>query len=206
MALDDLRGEDALGLDIGQDLFGRVRRRRIGRDHHQQRLGVVDHRTERLSELMSNRGRQGGHRLAATGVGGECEVSPAVDLSSPPCHAARIAARKSRTPEWPMRPQLSEQCPGIRSTGSDLDRAHRCRAATDSRGCPSAGARASRTSAEPGSCGGTAMLRGGAPFKIRTAASAVWRARSSMSDQGTADNPRTEIRLCAANRGAFAER
>ena len=85
MALDDLRGEEAVGLDIGQDLFDRVRRRRIGRSHHLQRLGVVHHRTERLSELMSNRGSQGGHRLAATGVGGEHQVSPAVDLGPLPC-------------------------------------------------------------------------------------------------------------------------
>ena len=54
-------------------------------DHHLQRLGVVHHRTERLSELMSNRGSQGGHRLAATGVGGEHQVFPAVDLGPLPC-------------------------------------------------------------------------------------------------------------------------
>ena len=45
MAIDDLRGLDALGPDIGQDLSDRVGRRTIGGDHHLKRLGVVDHRS-----------------------------------------------------------------------------------------------------------------------------------------------------------------
>ena len=87
MPIDDLRGEDALALDIGQDLPHRVGSRPVGCDHHLQRLGVVHHRTERLSELMSYRGGQRRHRLAATGVGGESQVSPALDLGAPPCAA-----------------------------------------------------------------------------------------------------------------------
>ena len=87
MAIDDLRGVDALGLDVGQDLADRVGRRTIGGDHHLQRLGVVDHRAERLTELMGNRARQRRHRLAATGVGGERQVPPALDLGPLPCAA-----------------------------------------------------------------------------------------------------------------------
>ena len=45
MAIDDLRGLDALAPDIGQDLSDRVGRRTIGGDHHLKRLGVVDHRS-----------------------------------------------------------------------------------------------------------------------------------------------------------------
>ena len=87
MAIDDLRGEDALGLDIGQDLADRVGRRTIGGDHHLKRLGVVHHRAEGLTELMRNRAGQRRHRLAATGVGGERQVPPAVDLGPLPCAA-----------------------------------------------------------------------------------------------------------------------
>ena len=87
MALDDLRGEDAFGMDIGQDLSDCVRRRTIGGDHHLQRLGVVHHRTEGLTELMCDRAGQRRHRRAATGVSGECQVPPAVDLGPLPCAA-----------------------------------------------------------------------------------------------------------------------
>ena len=63
MAIDDLRGADALGLDVGQDLSHRVGRRTIGGDHHLKRLGVVHHRAEGLTELMCNRAGQRRHRL-----------------------------------------------------------------------------------------------------------------------------------------------
>ena len=84
MAIDDLRSAYALGLDVGQDLSDRVGRRTIRGDHHLQRLGVVHDRTERLTELMSNRAGQRRHRLAATRVSGERQVPPAVALGTLP--------------------------------------------------------------------------------------------------------------------------
>ena len=68
MPIDDLRGLDTFGLDIGEDLVHRAGRRLIGGDHHPTRLRVVDHRAERLTEFMRNRVRQRRHRLATTGV------------------------------------------------------------------------------------------------------------------------------------------
>ena len=52
-----------------------------------QRFSVVHHRAERLTEFMRNRTGQRRHGLAATGVGGERQVSQAVDLGPPPCAA-----------------------------------------------------------------------------------------------------------------------
>ena len=87
MAIDDLRGLDALRLDIGQDLADRVGCRTIVADHHLKRLGVVHHRIEGLTELMGDRAGQRRHRLAAIGVGGERQVPPALHLGPLPCAA-----------------------------------------------------------------------------------------------------------------------
>ncbi len=84
VAIDDLRGAEALGVDIGQDLAYRVRRRPIARDHRLQRVRVVEHRTEGLTELMGDRARERRHRLAAAGVSGERQVPPALDLGPLP--------------------------------------------------------------------------------------------------------------------------
>jgi hypothetical protein len=84
MALDDLRGENALGLDIGEDLSDCVWRRTLGGDHQLKRLGIVHYRTEGLTELMCNRVSERRHGLAATGVSGECQAPPAVDLGPLP--------------------------------------------------------------------------------------------------------------------------
>ena len=59
-------------------------RRPLGADDHLQRLSVVNHRAEGLTELMGNRVRQDGHRLSATGVGRDREVSAAVQLGPLP--------------------------------------------------------------------------------------------------------------------------
>ena len=87
MPIDDLCGLDALALDVGKDLAHCVGRRTIGGDHHPTRLGVVDHRGERLTELMSDRTGQRRHRLTAAGVGGERQVPPALDLGPSACAA-----------------------------------------------------------------------------------------------------------------------
>ena len=87
MAIDDLCGLDAFCLDVGEDLAHRVGRRTIGGDHHPTRLGVVDHRAERLSEFMGNRTRQRRHREATTGVGGERQVVPALEFGPSSCAA-----------------------------------------------------------------------------------------------------------------------
>ena len=84
LPIDDLHGLDALAPDVGQDLAGRVGRRTVGADHHLQRLGVVDHRAEGLTELMRNRARQRRHRLTAIGVRGERQVPAAVQLGPLP--------------------------------------------------------------------------------------------------------------------------
>src|SRR5258708_1951387 len=63
MVIDDLRGSDALPLDVGKDLAYRVWRRLIGSDHHLKRMGVADHRAEGLTDLMCNRAGQRRHRL-----------------------------------------------------------------------------------------------------------------------------------------------
>ena len=84
MAVDDLRGAEALGLDIGQDLSYRVGRRTIAADHRLKRLRVVHHRTERLTELVRNRARERRHRLAPAGVSGERQVPAALHLGPLP--------------------------------------------------------------------------------------------------------------------------
>ena len=204
MALDDLRGADALGLDIGEDLSDGVWRRTIRGDHHLKRLGVVHHRTERLNELMQNRVSQRRHRLAAAGVSGERQVPPAVDLGPLP------GAALEQQPDDQER--LDDQCAGraqnrgpvFAATGWDFDSAPRCPAATDSRGCPTAAARASRISVGPGGRGGTLMLPGDAPFRSRMATSAVSRPRSSMDISLPPTMPEPRNTLCLANRGAFA--
>ena len=84
LPFDDLRGEDAVGTDIGEGLFDSVRRCTLDRDHPLQRFGVEYHRTQGLTELMCDRAGQRGHRRATTGVSGECQVPPAVDLGPYP--------------------------------------------------------------------------------------------------------------------------
>ena len=87
VAIDNLRGTDALGLNIGQDFSYRIGRGTIGRDYHLQRLRVVHYGAERLTELVSNRARQRRHRFPAVGVGGERQVPPAFHLGPLPCAA-----------------------------------------------------------------------------------------------------------------------
>ena len=89
MALDDLRGVDTLGLDIGKDLADCAGHRALRGDHHLQRLSVVHHRTERLNELMQNRVSERRHRLAAVGVSGDCQAPPACPRSRPAAGARR---------------------------------------------------------------------------------------------------------------------
>ena len=148
MAIDDLRGLDALGLDVGQDLPYRVGRRTIGGDHHLKRLGVVDHRAEGLTELMCNRACQRRHRLTPTGVRGERQVPPAVDLGTLP-RAALVQEPDNQERLDEQRAHCAENRePVFAATGSELDSARRCPPATGSRGCPTAVTRASRISVD----------------------------------------------------------
>ena len=55
-----------------------------------------------------------------------------------------------------------------------------------------------------GRCAGTAMLPGGAPFKMRAATSAVLRLRSSMDISLPPTIPWPSIGLIGPNNGAFA--
>ena len=148
MAIDDLRGADALGLDVGQDLSDRVGRRTIRGDHHLQRLGVVHDRTERLTELMSNRAGQRRHRLAATGVGGERQVPPALDLGPLPCAALVQEPDDQERLDGQRADGAQHRAPVFAATGSERDSARRCPAATGSRECPIAATRASRRSVD----------------------------------------------------------
>ena len=120
MAIDDLRGADALRLDIGQDLADRVGRRTIGGDHHLKRLGVVHDRTEGLTELMGNRAGQRRHRLAATGVGGERQVPPAVDLGPLPCAALVQEPDDQERLEGQRADRAQHREPVFAATGSEL--------------------------------------------------------------------------------------
>ena len=143
------------GLDVGQDLADRVGRRTIGGDHHLKRLGVVHHRAEGLTELMCNRAGQRRHRLAATGVGGERQVPPAVDLGPLPCAALVQEPDDQERLDGQHADRAQHRAPVFAATGSDRDSARRCPAATGSRGCPTAAARASRISVDLARCGGT---------------------------------------------------
>ena len=87
IALDDLRRADALGAGYRRGSPHLSGRRTLGRDHHLERLGVVQNRAEWLAELMQNRVRERRHGLAAIGVGGERQVPAAVDLGALPCAA-----------------------------------------------------------------------------------------------------------------------
>jgi hypothetical protein len=58
MAIDDLRGLDALGPDLGQDLADRFWRRQVGGDHLLKRQAVGHHRTEWLTEILCDRAGQ----------------------------------------------------------------------------------------------------------------------------------------------------
>ena len=167
-------------LDVGKDLAHRVGRRTIGGDHHPTRLGVVDHRAEGLTELMGNRARQRRHRLAATGVGGERQVPPALDLGPSACAALVQEPDDQERLDGQHADGAQHRAPVFAATGSERDSARRCPAATGSRECPTAATRASRISVDPAVVAVRLMLPGGAPFKIRLATSAVLRARSSM--------------------------
>ena len=193
LTLDDLLRAHAVGLDIGQDLSDRVGRRTIGRDHLLKRLGVVHDPTEGLSELMCNRAGQRRHRGPATDVSRECQVPPAVDLGSLPRATLEQQPDNQQRLDGQYAGRAPEPWPCIRATGSDLDSSRRCRAATDSRGCPTAAARAQSNIGWPGTCGGTLMLLGEAPFKIRIATSAVRRPRSSMDSSAAADDAGAEV-------------
>ncbi len=204
MAIDDLRGADALGLDVGQDLADRVGRRAIGGDHHLQRLRVVHHRTERLTELVGDRARQRRHRLAAAGVGGERQVPPALDLGPLPCAALVQEPDDQQRLDDQRAGGAQHRAPVFAATGSERDSARRCRAATGSRRCPTAAARASRRSVGPGCCGGTLTLSGGAPFRIRMATSAVLRLSLVNGHQRSADDASAEHHALHAEHAAHS--
>ena len=148
MPIDDLCGLDALGLDVGKDLAHRVGRRTIGGDHHPTRLGVVNHRAEGLTELMGNRARQRRHRQATTGVGGERQVPPALDLGPAACAALIQEPDDQERLDGQYADGAEHRAPVCVATGSERDSARRCPAATGSRGCPTAVARASRISVD----------------------------------------------------------
>ena len=182
----------------------RVGRRTIGGDHHLKRLGVVDHRAEGLTELMGDRARQRRHRLAATGVGGERQVPAAVDLGPLPCAALVQEPDDQQRLDGQHADGAQHRAPVFAATGSERDSARRCPAATGSRGCPTAVARASRMSVARRAVAARLMLLGGAPFKSRTATSAVSRLRSAMDSSDPPTIPAPRYTLCAANRGALA--
>ena len=153
---------------------------------------------------MCNRAGQRRHRLAAAGVGGERQVPPAVDLGPLPCAALIQEPDDQERLDGQHADGAQHRAPVFAATGSERDSARRCPAATGSRGCPTAVARASRRSVDLASCGGTLMLLGAAPFNSRTATSAVSRLRSSMDISDPPTMPAPRYTLCAANRGALA--
>jgi len=83
--INDLCGLDAFCLDVGKDLAYRLGRRAIGGNHLLQGMGVVNHRAERLTELMRDRICQRRHRLTAVGISGERQIPSAVQLGPLPC-------------------------------------------------------------------------------------------------------------------------
>ena len=170
MAIDDLRGVDALRSGYRSGSLSIVSgRRTLAATIICSACGVVHHRAQGLTELMGNRAGQRRHRLAATGVGGERQVPPAVDLGPLPCAALVQEPDDQERLDDQRADRAQHRAPVFAATGSDRDSARRCRPATDSRGCPIAAARASRISADLADCGGTLMLRGGAPFKMSMA-------------------------------------
>ena len=178
MAVDDLRGERSLGLDIRQDLFDRDGGCALGSDHHLKRMGVVHHRAEGLSKLMRDRTGQRRHRLAPAGVGGQRQVPAAFDL----CLLARAAlVQKSGNQQ-----RLDQQRAGRAQhrelvfapqagTSKAHDAARREPALGDAPPLKLAPVEYGRL----GCCGGTLMLAGDSPSSSRPAASAVLRASSS---------------------------
>jgi hypothetical protein len=106
----------------------------------------VNHRTQRLADLVRNRARQRRHRLAPVGVSRERQVLPAVDLAR--CRARRWYRRPAISSVWTnSTPRRSAPSPCIHSTDSDRGRARRCPAAAGSRECPTGAIRASRIAA-----------------------------------------------------------
>ena len=146
LARDDLRGAHAIGMDIGEDLFDCVRRCTLGGDHPLKRFGVEHHRTQGLTELMCDRAGQRRHRRAATGVSGECQVPPAVDLGPLPCAALEQQPDNQERLDGQRAGGAQNRDPVFAPQARSFDSAPRCRAANDSRGCPTAAARASRIS------------------------------------------------------------
>ena len=73
---------------ISAEYLGDVLRRcATGLDHQLKRFGVVDHRAERLAELMRNRAGQRRHGDPATGIGGERQILSTLDFGAQPCAA-----------------------------------------------------------------------------------------------------------------------
>ena len=66
----------------------------------------MDHRTERLPDLVRDRARQRRHRLAAPGIGGEREIPPTLEFSPLACAALvyEPADQKDWTSSTPMAP------------------------------------------------------------------------------------------------------
>ena len=121
---------------------------RFGDDHHLKRLGVVHHRAEGLTELVGNRAGQRRHRLAATGVGGERQVPPALDLGPLPCAALVQESDNQQRLDGQRADRAQHRDPVFAPQARSRDSARRCPAAAGSRGCPTAAARASRISVD----------------------------------------------------------
>ena len=150
MAIDDLRGEDALAWMSARisPIASGVARLAVTIIWSAWALYIIA--AERLPELMSNRSwsaptssRGDWRRRRAPG---SCRLS-----ISARCRARRSYRSPTIRSDWrtsaPTAAQHHAAC--IRPTGSGGDTARRCPAATGSRGCPIAAARANRISVDP---------------------------------------------------------
>ena len=178
---------------------------RLPGDHRLQRVRVVEHRTEGLTELVGDRRRERRHRLAAAGVSGERQVPPALDLGPLACAALVEEPDDQEELDGQHAGCAQHRALGMRSTGSGRDSARRCRAVTGSRGFPTAAIRANRISADRAplrrdldACGRGAVQESSG--HVRCVATQLVHGH-----QPSADNAKAEHRARAMeNRGAFA--